>query len=513
MMAAPLRFAAAIACLLGPSAAFADPTAEQALALQQQLRDWIDQTLGSGIKIPEALFQIAPEADHYRISVKLSALPALAGAQGGELAVSAQALPAGRWLLYNYRFASPLKFRMDLPPMGAENTAGPGPLDFSISYGKLNGDAIVDPGFKTPSILSTRVEGYDTDAVSSKMRQKMHIDALAGHASLIPSADGRIDVIDEAAADNFSIVAKTANPQQSVAVFLGRVEAGGKIIGLDRDRVASLIQNLVQLSTNAVASMAPHDGQNTSPGNEPAAEQPKPDRQSLRDLYLKLRGMATGAEFHEILDDLRAEAGGHMVGLSRLSLGGGFDAQNGTLAGHLMFALDGIAAPDIPPPVRGYVPRHVLVRPSFSGIDLADLDALIMAVTAPGPEPSMEQPEIAQHIHAMFAHGGISAGLDALEVDLGSTRFGATGKVTALSPDHFRGQADVTAIGFDALVAQVQTSREWGKAAPFLQLLGKLGRPDGERIVWTITADNADVKVNGLDIPALIAAGKGLDQH
>src|SRR5207237_1480344 len=59
MMPAPLRFVAAVVCLLVPSAAFADPTAAQALALQQQLRDWIDQTLGSGIKIPEALFQIA----------------------------------------------------------------------------------------------------------------------------------------------------------------------------------------------------------------------------------------------------------------------------------------------------------------------------------------------------------------------------------------------------------------------------------------------------------------------
>ena len=511
MTPAPLRFVAVVVCMLVPSAAFADPTAEQALTLQQQLRGWIDQTLGSGIKIPDALFQIAPETDHYRISIRLSVLPALAEAQGGDLAVSAQALPAGRWLLYDYRFASPFKFRMDLPPMAAESTGtpGPGPLDFSISYGKLNGDAILDPGFATPSILTTSIDGYDADAVSGKMRQQVHIDALVGHASLIPSVDGRIDVIGEGAADCFSIVTKAVDPQQSVAVLLGRVEVGGQIIGLDRDRVVPLIQNLVQVSTNALASMPPHDGQNTSPGNEPAAEKPKPDRQSLRDLYLKLRGMATSGEFHETLDDLRAEMGGHMVGLSRFSLGGGVGTQNGTLMGHLMFALDGIAAPDIPAAVRGYVPRHVLVRPSFSGIDLADLDALIMAVTAPGPEPSMEQPEIAQHIQAMFAHGGITAGLDALEVDLGSTRFGATGKVTALSPDHFKGQADVTAIGFDALVAQVQTSREWAKAAPFLQLLGKLGRPDGERIVWTITADNADVKLNGLDIPALIAASKG----
>lgn len=507
MTLAPFRFAAAVASVLVPLTALADPTAEQAQGLEHQFRGWIEQTLGSGIKIPEGLFQVAPEGDHYRISMRLAAVPLLSGIQGGDLAISMQPLPEGRWLLYDYRFASPLKFHIDLPIENSAGLAGPGPMDFSIGYGKLDGDAIVDPSFATPSVAMTRIAGYDTDAAGSRMRQRMHADAMGGQASLIPSGAGRIDVIEEAAADNFSFTAKAADPQQSPAVFLGRVDVALQILGLDRDRLVSAIQNLVRLATGATGSMSSSNEQN-APAADESPKRLNRDRESLRDLYMTVRGMVTGGELRESFEDLRTEMGGHMVALSRVSLGWGVNTPNGMLIAHLSFAVDGITAPDIPAEVRGYVPRHLLVRQNLSGIDLGDVDALIMAAIASGAAPSMEQPEIAERVKAIFAHGGITAGLDALEVDLGSTSFTATGKVTALSPDHVKGQADVTVTGFDALVAQVQTSREWGKVAPFLQLLGKLGRADGERIVWTITADNADVKVNGLDIPALIAASK-----
>lgn len=493
-MSRPMCLAAAAFCALLPISALADPTAEQAQALQQELRGWVENTYAlMPAFLNDLSFQVAPEADHYRASIRLNGVPWVSDVQGGDLSVAAQELPAGRWMLYDFRFASPFRFRTDLPPMpmGTAGTEVSGPLDFLLSFRKLNWDAILDPSFATPSILNTTLDDYEIASTAGKAQQHSHIGTLTGEASLIPAANGRIDIRDDAAAEDFSIVAKGPEPQQSPALFLGRVEVSGKIAGLDPDRVAPLVRSLSE--GPPVAGM----------------EEKRIDSRWLRLLYTKVRGIATGGEFSETLDDLRAEMGGHMVALSHMRLGGGVDVQNGTLTGHVIVAVDGITAPDIPAPVQGYVPRHVLVRPTFSGIDLADLDALIMAITAPGPEPRMEQPEIAEHIKAMFAHGGIAAGLEALEIDLGSTRFGATGKVTALSLDHFRGEADVTAVGFDALVAQVQSSREWGKAAPFLQLLGKLGRPDGERIVWTITADNADVKVNGLDIPALIAASKG----
>lgn len=500
MARAPFRFAAALAAMLVPLAAFADTPAEQAATLQQQLHDWVEKTFGPAVKIPDGLVQFAPEGDHVRVTVHLRALPVLSGVEGGDFSVSAQALPAGRWLTYDYHLDPPLKFRMDLPPNvgGGGGAPGPGPLDVSIGFGRLDGDAITDPNFAAPSVMTTRVRDYKIDVASSRLQEHVHIDAVTGHALITPAHDGRIDVIEEGAADDFGIAAKTGEPPQSVAVFVGRVEVANHILGLDHERLAEAVKKLIGFTTTALAS-----------ASNPAAERPKLDQQFARDWYTMLRGIVTGWEFRESYDDLRVEVGGHVVGLSRAIVGAGVNTPDGGMTAHMTVALDGLAAPDIPPFLRGFVPRHVLVEPTLSGINLADLDALITAVTAPGAEPSMDRPEIAERVRAMFAHGGITAGVEKLEVDLGATRIGATGKVTALSPNHFVGEAEVVATGFDALVAQVQAMPRWGKkAALFLQVLGKLGRPEGKRIVWTITANNADVKLNGLDIPALIAAGK-----
>lgn len=493
-----IQLALAAIVSLSPVAALADATAEQAQALQQQVRRWVESSFGlTAAFLNDLSFAVVPERDHYRFSLRLGAIPLLSGMQNDEMSVAAQALPAGQWLVFDQRLASPMHLRTTLPNSGA--AGGPnlsGPLEMLFRFGKVSWGGLIDPGFATPSILSTTMEGYDVDAKAGDFRQVMGIGKLAGQVSLLPIGGARIDIRDDAAADDFSIAVKGQGPEQSFAAFLGRVEASGKIAGLLPDGVGALVRAFTEPATMAAMS---------APDSNPSA--------LLRLLYSKLRGIATGAEFREALEDLRGEMGGHRVGIGRLMLGWGVDGSGGMLSGHVEYAVDGIAAPDIPPEIRPYVPSHVLVRQSVSGIDLADLDALILAAIEQGPAVKLEQPEIAPRVQAMFAHGGIVNALDALEVDIGGTRFAATGRITAVSLDHFKGQASVSATGFDALVARVRTSAEWGKVAPFLQLLGMIGRQDGERIVWTITSDNADVSVNGLDIPALIAAGEKLEKH
>lgn len=498
-MLAPIRLATAVVCALLPLSALAETTAEQAQSLQQDLRGWVEQTFGSDVKLPEGLVQVTPEADHFQIAVRPSAVPGLAGIEGGDMAIAAQPLPSGRWLLYDFRFASPFRLHVDLPetPPAAAGAGMSGPLDLVMRLGRFAWDGMFDPAFASPSVVRAHAHGYELEANAGKVRVRAHADALRRQWSLIPAGGNRIDVVDRASLDDFGMVIEAPDPQQSPAAFIGRIETSATVTGLDRDRVLPMVRSLFQASSNAVA----------------ANSAPDQSRASLRDVYAKLRDIAAGGGFHETLEDLRIESAGHIVDLARMALGAGIETPNGVLTAHLTFALDGLAAPDVPAEARAFVPQHVLIRPSISGIDLADMDALIMAATEPGAAPSLERPEIAERVKALFSHGGISAGLDRLEVDLGATHFGTTGKVTALSPEHFVGEAEVTATGFDALIAEVQASPEWGKAVPFLQLLGKLGRAEGGRVVWTISADNADVKLNGIDIPALIAAGKGLEKH
>ena len=490
-----IQLAVAAIVALGSLPALADTTPEQAQALQQQVHRWIETSFGlTAAFLSDLSFRVVPERDHYRVSARLGVMPLFPDAQNDELSVAAQALPGGQWLIFDGRFATPLRLRAYVPNTGAGVS---GPLDMLFRFGGMHWDAIVDPSFATPSVVSTAMTGYDLEATAGELRENVGIDNLASHVSLLPVGGGRIDVRDNASADDFSVTARVPGPQQSFAAFVGRMEVSGKVAGLLPDRVTALVQSFTQ---------PPATGGLTAPDrSDPSAV--------LRLLYSKLRGIATGGEFRETLEDVRGAMAGHTVGVGRLMLGWGIDASGNVLTAHWDFAVNGIAAPDIPPEIQPYVPRHVLVRQSVSGIDLGDLDALILAAIALGPEAKLDQPEIAQRVQAMFAHGGITSGLDAMEVDVGETHFEATGQVTALAPDHVKGQGNVSATGFDALIAQVRSSPEWGKIAPFLQLLAMLGKHEGDRVVWTIASDNADVSVNGLDIPALIAAGKQLEKH
>ncbi|MBV9756382.1 MAG: hypothetical protein JO047_04950 [Alphaproteobacteria bacterium] len=479
--------------------ALADTTPEQAQALQQQVRSWIETSFGLTAAFLNALaLRVVPERDHYRISARLGVMPLFPDTQNDEVSVAAQALAGGKWLIFDGRLPTPMRMRAYVPNTGGAAGGGlAGPLEMLLRFGRMRWDAIVDPSFATPSVVSTATSGYELEATAGELRENAEVANLAGHASLLPVGGGRIDIRDDAWAEDFSITARGQEPQQSVAAFLGRVEVSGKVTGLLPDRVAALVQSFTE---------PPANGGLTAPDrSDPSAV--------LRLLYSKLRGIATGGEFRETLEDVRGAMAGHTVGVGRLMLGWGIDASGNVLTAHWDFGVNGIAAPDIPPEVQPYVPRHVLVRQSVSGIDLGDLDALILAAIARGPEAKLDQPEIAERVQALFAHGGITSGLDALEVDVGGTHFEATGQMTALAPDHVRGQGRVSATGFDALIAQVRRSPEWGKVAPFLQLLGMLGKHEGDRIVWTVASDNADLSVNGLDIPALIAAGKQLEKH
>lgn len=480
------QLALAAVCALAPVSIVAGPTAQQAQTVRQELLHWAETTLG----LPPALLdvfslRVVPEADHYRISVHITALPAVSQ----EVSVAAEPLPAGRWLLYDYRIAVPL--RLHAGPPGA-----PGPLDMGFGFTGLRWDALVDPTLASPSVMSTALSGYRLEAAMNGTRQSWRSDALTGQAEVIPTHDGRVDIHDDAAADEFSIAVQAPNPGQSVSALFGRIESMSKIAGLAPDRLGALVQSLPVLL--AEAQLAKRGGQ------MPNA--------AIRRFYTAARGIVAGGEFRETLDDVRGEMGGHLLGLAHLSLAAGVESPNGVLGAHVSFGLDGLSAPDIPPALRDFVPTHVLFRQSISGIDLGDVDGLIMAATAPGVTPNPAQPEIARRLAAIAARG-ITANLETLEVDLGATHIGATGQLVAFSPRQFTGHATISATGFDRLVAQMRRSREWGKFAPLLQIVALLGRPEGRRIVWVIRAKNADVLVNGLDIPALLAAAKELNSH
>ncbi len=174
------------------------------------------------------------------------------------------------------------------------------------------------------------------------------------------------------------------------------------------------------------------------------------------------------------------------------------------LNANLTFDLDGISSADIPQEARDYVPHHIVIKPNISGISVSDLDALIMAATA----PASEKPDMDARVAALFSHGGIVVGLDALDFDLGPARLTGTGKLTARSPADMTVAADVKASGFDALMTKAQGTPELAQGVPMLAIARSLAKPDGQNLVWAVRFENGAVTVNGHDLSAMFGGKK-----
>ncbi len=364
-MLRPIRLLAAAALALLPLAApAAEPSAQQAEAMQTELRDWLHDVFGPAAELPPGLIEVAPEADHYRVTVRLNRISGVSVVQGGEIAVSAQPLPNGRWLLYHYRVASPIRLRLQLPA-GVAGNPRPQMGELAFRFENATWHGILDPSFRSPSIMTAKLDDYDFAAGAGMLGERGHTDSLTGDAMLAPAGGGRINISDQSAADNFSLAMKSPEMPHGIELFIGHAAATAKLAGIDPARVRSLFRPFTPAAAEA-------HGPNAV------------EMAAVREGYLRLRGIATGGELLETVSDVRATADGHMVDLGQVMLGGGIDTAHGMLNVHMVYSLDSLTAPDIPPPARPFVPRHVLIRPTLSGIRLADLDALIMAATAPG---------------------------------------------------------------------------------------------------------------------------------
>jgi hypothetical protein len=274
-----------------------------------------------------------------------------------------------------------------------------------------------------------------------------------------------------------------------------------RLDGLDRARAPAALQMLIQVAKSADAkAQAAKAADAANKGNaKAAAAAAMPDKDTVRALYLAWRGLATGGSIEESLDQLRLVAGGHEGAVQHASLGGAVATPGGMLNAHLSFVMDGLDSAELPPLIRDYLPKHMAIQPSVSAVNLADLDALILGLTAPGQQKADPAPLIA----AMFAHGGIVAGVDTLELDVGPAHLVGTGKLTALRPDMLRGNAEISMTGFDALAEKINAEPAFAQALPVITMLRGLGRQQGDRMVWQITSENEDVKVNGTDMTAL----------
>ncbi len=458
----------------------------QAQALQQQLKDWLSSIIGPSIALPDLPLRFTGEGDHYKVTLPI---PGLA-TPSGDAAVTASVRPldGGRWAIDDVRLPNAANFTVTLPD-NSDNSAG-GPTKVDLQLGKQEAHAVIDPSLATASTMQAQVAGITVVSDSPKQHQEQRIDAYKAQSSLKPAADGTLDLDMDAVMDGWRSAARTGD-DTAVAIGAQRFSANGKVSGVSHERVTAVIA----ATSGLLAALPAHVAEKGS-----KTELTPADKAQVRKLIEALDGVVQSVRLEESIDGLQVEiAGAGGLSMKRFTLGFGGDAPNSRLHVWFDFGLDGLDSPSLPPKIAAFLPRHIVLRPSLSGIAPADLKKLALDATAEDPDDQDLEDDVA----AMFAHGGVDLGIEALAFDLGSAKIEGKGRLTILSTESWRGDARLTATGLDDLAAQAKAHPELQQALPVLVMLRGLARPEGDRLIWDIASDKGVTTVNGIDLSQL----------
>jgi hypothetical protein len=477
-----LSVLALLVLLLGPANVSADEIGPaQAQALQQHLRDWTAGLLGPAVRLPEATWQASADHDHYIVTWPLPGLTAASAAPA--VTANVRPLDGNRWSVDALTVPASGSFTATLPQDEP-------PLTAQFSIGQQDTHGVLDTALASESYLHSELSDIWVKSEGARQQQEQRFDRYVADTRLTPTQGGRLNLLVDGTVHGWNS-ASQIEAQNPIAVGIQTVHAVGQVNEVNRDRVASLLA----AAGGVIGSLPPSVGKQGDNTDTPPAV-----RAQLRLVIESLPEMLSSVRLEETLDGVQMEiAGVGSASIKRTLLGMGGESIDGRLHAWINLALDELASPSLPPEFAAYLPHHVEIKPSLSGVLTADLHKLALDETEPGESNDRFAPDLA----AMFAHGGIKLGLETLAFDLGAARVQGTGEITVSSPTAWHGEAHLQAVGYDELTAQARTSPELQPALPALIMLRGLAKQEGERLVWNVVSDGSTTTVNGLDLSQL----------
>lgn len=480
------RYIALCLLLLLPLGARADdigPT--QAAALQQQIKDWLASLFGPAMTLPDLALQVTGEGDHYRLTLPIPGLDN--PASGASVTASVKPLDGGRWSIESLNLPDTANFTMTMPD-AVDKGAG-GPTKVAMTVGKQDSHAVIDPALATASTMQIDMHDLAVTTDSPAQHQEQKIARYAVDSSVKPGSDGRLALDLDATMEGWQSAA-SVHGDAAVAFGAQKLHATGKIDGVSRERVTALLTAISAL----VGALPPDLADKNVTDLPPAA------RAQLHGVIDGLTDVLHSVRLEESVDGLQVEVAG-MGGLAiqHILFGFGGEAPDGRLHIWLDIGVDGLDTPTLPPTMTAFLPKHIALRPSLSGIQTADLRKLALDAADSDADNKALEPDLA----AIFAHGGVDLGLETFAFDVGPAKLEGVGHLVALSPKTWSGKARLTASGFDELTAQAKSNPELQQALPVLVMMRGLAKPDGKQLVWEIASDGGAVTVNGMDLSQL----------
>lgn len=488
-----------LAALLVPGSAWAQTVSpEQATAMRQQLSDWLSGLVGPSVKLPNLPLKITADGDHYDLSWPIIGLDS----PPGDAAVTANLRPldGGRWAMENVTLPPAGSFTVTIPDTSTDPNPNPGgPSKVSFTVGKQDTHGTIDPSFATPTTYHSDISAIGFTVEAPKRHQEEHFDRIYGETVLKPAQDGKLDLVSDAAGNGWKSAQQGENGP-AMAFGAETLHVTTRIEGIDREHIASFV--------SAVGGMigAMPDGPVEKDGKK---DLPPLAKAQLRLIIAAMQDMVSSISMHKSLDNMQVEisgVGGATIKHAQLGFGG--TAPDGKLGLWMDIGFDDVTSPTMPPKLEAYLPRHFEIKPTLSGVQTEALRKLAMDAS---DDDTAKHP-VAPDFDAIFANGGADIGLEVLSFDLGPAKLEGTGHVTVLSPTTWRGEAHLTATGFDDLTTQARENPDLQQALPVLIMMRGLAKPDGDKLVWDIASEGPKLTVNGIDMSALTGGKPKPDQ-
>jgi len=457
-----------------PSLAWAQaPTADQAAALQKQLRLWFSNILAPTVTLPEPDLKITADGDKFKLSVPLEAVT---GDKKDQITASLRQTDGTKWSVEDVQF--PSSGKMAVPMNDSGDVMG----TMTYSVGGQTIRMLMDTALATRSTASLELRDFMLRMGDGPQKHEQKFERYALQGNLIPSADGRLDFNQEGTITGWDILSQI-DDGTAVGVHIRRLRETGRLEGISRDRLeqgVKAIQTLVALH---------------GPGKPPAITDDT--RAQVRVLIEAIRNAMTRFEAEETMDDIKIDVPGvGAASLAQMRFGMGAEAPGGRLHAWLDMAF---ASPDfdgLPKNLRRYIPTRLSIKPAITGISTDRMFKLLMDAVTDNPDTD----QLTADAMTLVTDSGASVGLDALSLELDALRLEGSGKLRMIAPGKAGIEARLSAAGVDELIANAKKDPELGMAMPFLVMFRGLGKTEGNRLVWDLAITDDQALVNGVDV-------------
>jgi hypothetical protein len=468
------------AVLFSPVTAKADVTQADADKLRAELTDWFVSLFGPDPKGRTELLDVVAEGDHFVVSdhsdpVDATGKPRTSPAP--HISVIVKPLDTTRWAILG----------VHIPAPNAANGVGPSPVF-------VEGNGLLDPTLTTPSHFDFAFHNLGELAPDKGKTEHTDFGPLTVHVGWVPATDGRVVLQWDIVADDMKVAKPTPSGEPEVTT-LGRFTSHTRIDDFQFDAAGKMVRAFA-----AIGRAHAPDAPPVSPS--PSSPVATGDRTAAHDLLAAMQDLSTGFEQETAMINLRSGTIAQSGSFTKFDVAIGGNVAKGDLAAHVASTLDGFDSPQIPPGiVRTYLPRHVVLKTSLTGIPAQTAYDLINQWIDHGDPDQLQMERLATDA---LAKGPVEFAVDEFSLDLGPGHLTASGAVMAVSTSSAYAQATVRVTGADKITSDANTNPELKPVAPALIFLKGLAKQDGDALIWNISYKDKRLLVNETDLSSMV---------